>query len=217
VPLEATVTAADQIFYDDRYSNAESAALLPVADSPLKELYHEVTNWVPGHANISDLGCGTGPLIESLFERGHTGQYDGIDFSSVAIREAWNRVDRIGVLKQEAERNQDRLQVELKQGDLRDWKPPKSLHNRVFVCLETLEHLDNDLGLVAAIPPGRRFIFSVPTFESASHVRYFQSVGEMWDRYALLLSYKRWSLIQAGGPETGVVYLCDTIRRADSW
>jgi len=211
------VTAETPGFYDERYNDPDSTALLPAAESPLRELYGEVCRWMPGHTNVTDLGCGTAPLLEALFERGHTGKYEGIDFSSAAIRHAWARVDRIGVLKKPVERYEDMMHIELKQADLRGWTPSSDLYNRLFVCLETLEHLDDDLDLVAAIPPGRRLIYSVPTFNSASHVRYFSSVGEMWDRYSPLLSFRRWTLIQTHKNEVGVIYVCDTIRRADSW
>lgn len=148
-----------------------------------------------------DLGCGPGQFAECLRARGYEAGYLGIDFSPVAIEHA-----RAG-----AGRNQH---FEL--ADLRNWQPADSSRSTIFVCTETLEHLDDDLELVAKIEPGRRLIFSVPNYRAAAHLRVFGTVGSVWERYGGLLTFRRWSRIDLE-PVGAVVHLVEAQRRADAW
>ena len=45
----------------------------------------------------------------------------------------------------------------------------------IVICLETLEHLQDDLAVIEKIKPGAYVIFSVPNFDYESHVRHFIS------------------------------------------
>lgn len=210
------MSAAESSHYDDAY--AGTADPCPsYRDSPLRELYDEVCRWLPSNAVVHDLGCGTGMLAEALIGHGHhrgDGAYRGLDFSPVAISQALGRTHKALIdLSGDTPQTFDHAFIE---ADLRDWQQPENIYNAVFVCLETLEHLDDDLQFVARIPAGRRLVMSVPTFNSVSHVRWFPTVGSVWARYDGLLRFRRWTRV-GGEDERGVVHLLDTIRRADSW
>ena len=53
----------------------------------------------------------------------------------------------------------------------------------VIICTEVLEHIEDDLQLIAGIPKGTCFIGSVPNFEAAGHVRIFGRQKQVNDRY----------------------------------
>src|SRR4051812_13882273 len=168
-------------FYDRDLDNPESLALRPLEESPWLPLYREAARWVDNQPTI-DLGCGVGRFAEALRAGGHNGGYWGIDFSARAIEEA-QRLELEGL-------------VLFEQHDLREWRAPEVLMaGIVFVCLETLEHLDDDQGVVSRVPPGHRLILSVPNFGSAAHVRRFANPAEVWQQYDYLLTFQRWSYI----------------------
>lgn len=200
-PYPDVVSSAPPEFYDGRYASGASMALVDWSESPLAAMYMEAQRWIARAAEVIDLGCGTGQFAQLLADRQYVSGYLGMDFSAVAIRHA---------------RSRRGVNQEFDLMDLRDWAPhPATPLTTVFVCTETLEHLDDDLELVEKIPPGRRLILSVPNYDSESHVRVFPTVGSVWARYSPLVSFKRWSLIELTAGNA--VHLCDTVRRADSW
>ncbi len=96
--------------------------------------------------------------------------------------------------------------------DLREWEPSRELSgNATFTCLETLEHLEDDIGLVRKIPVGHVLIFSVPNYGGEAHLRWFQNVGDAWTRYGHLLEFTNWSRL---GSEQYQVHLYRAVRRA---
>jgi trans-aconitate methyltransferase len=179
----------------------DSPAMLPLEDSPWLTTYTEVAQMIDPNEEVVDLGCGTGRFIRLLYERGHYGRITGVDWSAAALAEAERYVSRtepVWVL-----------------GDLAQWRPdPLRAGNTVYVCLEVLEHLEDDRELVRRIPPGHRLIFSVPNFDSESHLRVFRSLREIWHRYEGLLAFRRWIMV---GSDRQGLHICETRRRADSW
>ena len=59
-----------------------------------------------------------------------------------------------------------------------------------FICFEVLEHLKDDKKLLSLLPKGTRLIFSVPNYDSPSHVRYFESMSDVFHRYNDELTFK---------------------------
>lgn len=190
----------DATWYDEVMVEDGSPAMLPLEDSPWLEMYRRLAAMVAPHEEVVDLGCGTGRFIELLHQNGHYAQITGIDWSSAALQEAARYNSRPALLRRE---------------DLREWRPdPVRAGNTVYVCSEVLEHLEDDLGLVRAIPPGHRFLLTVPNFDSQAHLRTFPRVGDVWQRYAEHLRFHSWSMV---GSEQKGIHVVETIRRADSW
>lgn len=52
----------------------------------------------------------------------------------------------------------------------------------------SFEHIEHDIELIKALPPGRIFLFGVAGFDDPEHYRYFTSDKEVRDRYAEHLS-----------------------------
>lgn len=195
-----TVTT-EAAFYDAAMTDAHEPAMLPLEESPWLELYRWASWLVPFGCPIIDLGCGTGRFAEQMRLRNNTANFVGIDFSPAAIDECRRYVPDWA----------DQFHV----GDLREWRPdPHRLSNTVYTCLETLEHLENDIEVVRRIPVGHEFVFSVPNFGGEAHLRCFQNPSDAWDRYGGLLTFKAWMLI--GGGQNSC-HLYRTVRRVDAW
>lgn len=183
-----------------------SPAMLPLEESGWEPLYREAASWILPHEDVVDLGCGTGRLGHAIHDLHHYAGYVGVDFAQSALAEAERYLTEVGV-----------QHLDFINADLREWTPsPTRAGNCVYTCLETLEHLEDDVDLIRRVPPGHRLILSVPNYDSEAHIRTFRNVSDLWERYGHLLTFRRWSLVDLGG-DAWRVHLCDTVRRADSW
>jgi 2-polyprenyl-3-methyl-5-hydroxy-6-metoxy-1,4-benzoquinol methylase len=185
----------------------DAPAMLPLEESPWRPLYQEAAHGIALNEAVIDLGCGTGRFAHELYRDGERyGRYYGFDFSSRTLREARRYAYEHGFDGP----------CTFAQCDLAAYETPTGIGGEtVFTCLEVLEHIDDDLALVAKVPAGHRLIFSVPNYHSEAHVRAFQHVGEIWDRYAHLLTFRRWSLIDLS--PTRVIHLVEGVRRVEAW
>lgn len=187
-------------WYDVAMVEEGSPAMLPIEDSPWLEMYRVLADMIAPHEEVVDLGCGTGRFIEFLHRAGHRGRISGVDWSQAALEEAKRYQSRVAILIQQ---------------DLAEWTPdPERAGNTTYVCAEVLEHLEDDLALVRAIPPGHRLLLTVPNFSSESHLRIFPTVGAVWERYAPELVFKSWRMV---GTERKGIHVLETVRRKDSW
>lgn len=194
-------------FYDAALTGDGARAMVPAEDSPWYPIYREVARWLHGSEPLVDLGCGTGRFPIVANREGHSGSYSGFDFSPAAIDEA-TRYAAYAAPDYEAT---------FETLDLREWQPDDIRPGATtYVCLEVLEHLDDDLALIGRIPSGHRLLFSVPNYGSASHVRRFESPADIWERYSPLLQLRRWSLIETG-TNGHAIHVLDATRRTDSW
>lgn len=120
---------------------------------------------------IVDLGCGPGIFASFLVEKGYK-SYIGLDFSIPLISSAANHVPSYIYVC----------------GDLRRADALSLLKNySLFVALEFLEHINNDLAVIESLSPKSRIILSVPNYDSAGHVRHFKGCEEAVARYSPLL------------------------------
>lgn len=200
-------TTYDATWYDEVMVEDGSPAMLPIEDSPWRTTYEALAGMIDPHEEVVDLGCGTGRFIELLRRNGHYAKITGVDWSQTALDEAARYAGVHGGTAQPVFVCQD----------LSDWaSDPERAGNTVYVCSEVLEHLpdDQDLDLVRRLPPGHRFLFTVPNFWSESHVRIFASVGDLWERYSWLLHFRLWRMT---GTERQGIHICETRRRHDSW
>jgi trans-aconitate methyltransferase len=201
------VSTTEADFYDVAMTEEGSPAMLPLEMSPWLPLYEEACSWIPAPHPVVDLGCGTGRFIECLLNGINYGAVEGVDFSPSALREA-ARISTYG--------EYGKHDVMWTTADLRNWEPdPNRQGNTTYVALEVLEHLEDDLYLVRRIPPGHQLVFSVPNYESESHVRTFRNAGDIWARYANLLEFRRWSLVSIDDRKS--IHVVDSVRRTDSW
>jgi SAM-dependent methyltransferase len=146
----------------------------PYLDSHYYPLYKRVLDEVlrlGGH-RVLDVGCGSGSFAQLLMDRSNL-DYLGFDFSEVAIRKARERTgqpDRFFVAK------------------VGDAAPLRREHDTI-VCLEVLEHIENDLEVVQNWKPGVLCVCSVPNFDQPDHVRFFRDEGEVARRYGHLIDF----------------------------
>lgn len=137
------------------------------ADAPWAALWYWVLGRV-GDEMVVDYGCGPGHLAELLAARGHPPHlYAGIDFSGVAIKMARERVPKF----------------RFRQLNVIEAARAMREQHHTAVCCELLEHLDRDLALLRTLPPGGRVLATVPTHDSAGHVRHFPTLTAACARY----------------------------------
>jgi trans-aconitate methyltransferase len=193
----------DATWYDTAMTESDAPSMRPLEESPWREMYETLAGMIAPHEEVVDLGCGTGRFIELLRRNSHYARVTGIDWSPAALEEA---LEYYG-----GNADEPRFHLE----DLRSWHPdPQRAGNTVYVCSEVMEHLSNDIALVREIPPGHRFLFTVPNFDSESHVRTFPRVGDLWERYAGLLLFRSWQMI---GTEHKGIHVVESVRRSESW
>jgi SAM-dependent methyltransferase len=198
-------------FYDAAMTGDGEPAMLPLELSPWLPIYDEAARWIPSTAPVVDLGCGTGRFLARLATTTHHGRLAGVDFSPAAIAEAVSYLR--GYFADDVDFcHRVRLSVE----DLRDWQPDRVRETgTVYTCIEVLEHLADDLDLIRRIPAAARFVFSVPTYMSASHVRCFPNLRDVFGRYWPSLAISRWTLVDFGNGNA--VHVCDSTKRTAPW
>lgn len=154
--------AAPAEFYERVLDDPRNSQWRGVADNPYRPLWTRTAALVGTGQIVVELGCGTGRLGSILAPRSRS--YVGLDFAPRLIEEA--RRFAPGVTFEVCDLRTDPI-------------PPAT----VYVANEVLEHLDDDLALIERLPRGAGIVFSVPSFDSASHVRFFPRRGEATQRY----------------------------------
>lgn len=126
--------------------------------------------------HVIDLGCGPGHMALLLMQQGYDGRYVGYDFSAKAIE----------IASESVEDEMFRFFLgDLKGFDLSSITPQGKT---VYVACEFLEHVEWDLSLLETVPSGSTVIATVPNFDDAGHVRYFNTLSEVLSRYSSLIS-----------------------------
>ena len=163
---------ASSVYYDAVYSSSQKY-VQPAEDSIYVPIWLRIQEMLQKQEvrSILDLGCGPGQFAEYISERLPQIQYTGLDFSSVAIFEAKKRCPKFLFKKR---------------------KLPISNFNDLpafdsVVCTEVLEHVEQDIEILAQIPPATFIVASVPNFDSFGHVRIFLSEEEVRHRYDQVL------------------------------
>jgi tetratricopeptide (TPR) repeat protein len=113
---------------------------------------------------VVEVGCGTGDLS------GNSANYTGYDFSGEAVSMAAKAFPQATFIQANA--------YDL--GWVRD-------DQTMYVICETLEHLERDLFVLDAVPPGAPLLLSVPSFDDPGHVRFFPELQDAVDRYGKLV------------------------------
>lgn len=154
-------------WYDDMF-NATSKYQVAYRHSPYYFLWSVIVDRIRRDRirRVLEIGCGTGQLAAYLFDQG-IDSYVGLDFSPKAIDYARRNAPR------------GRFVV----GDARASNICFEEEHDVLVCTEVLEHITEDLSVVGRFHPQKRCIFSVPSYNSAGHVRFFSDKEAVADRY----------------------------------
>jgi SAM-dependent methyltransferase len=157
----------DAAYYDRMYS-AKSNYHQPYEKSHYYFLWSVIVDRVrrAGFTKVLEIGCGPAQLANYLVDQGIE-LYTGLDFSPHAIEMAKVNVPT------------GRFVV----GDARERTIHTQVDHDVVICTEVLEHIEDDLKVVAAFTPGKTCFCSVPNFANESHVRYFKDAGEVLARY----------------------------------
>jgi len=171
---EATVEFSIEVshrFYDAVYESSEKYASNS-SDSVYVSVWDKVLNILneKKFKSVVDIGCGPGQFAEYALKKMPELVYTGFDFSSVAISQARRRTGGAEFIVGNAFSSQ--LLIE----NAAD----------VYILLEVLEHIEQDLELLGSMPSGASIVFSVPNFDSFGHVRFFLDKEEVFDRYAYL-------------------------------
>lgn len=154
-------------YYDRMYSVA-SAYHEPYERSHYYFLWSVIVDRIrsAGFKKVLEIGCGPAQLATYLVDQGIEA-YTGLDFSPQAIAMAQKNVPKGTFVV----------------GDARDPAIHQRVDHQVVICTEVLEHIDEDLKVVAAFAPGKTCLCSVPNFANESHVRYFKDGQAVLDRY----------------------------------
>lgn len=173
-------------WYDESYSKWEWRDK-PAASTPWTPLWTAILAHIRPDDAVLDLGCGAGHLAELRQARDgkSSGSWTGFDFSQEAVEAALRRVPVAiwGV------------------GNLRRIPPGWLLGPDVVVLSEVLEHIEDDLGVLAQIPSGKRVILSVPNFDSEGHVRWFERSVDVAERYRPLFESASLEVVPSENPE----------------
>jgi tetratricopeptide (TPR) repeat protein len=163
------VRSASPSYYDDVF--AQSPRFLKAgAESDYVDVWRRIAALLreQSGARVLDLGCGPGQFGEFIAQTLPGIDYTGVDFSVEAIAQARHRCPHF----------------RFEQAALPDAALMRALPHDIVVCTEVLEHLEDDLEILASVPPGRMVIGSVPNYDSFSHVRSFKTDAAVRARYA---------------------------------
>lgn len=145
--------------------------------NPEKSIYFPIwkaTAFLLNNTNtILEIGCGNGLTARYLMSQGINYQR-GIDFSEEAITLA----------RRNNPSHENKFQV-------KDIKGITTIPNHfTVICLETLEHLENDLSFLLTLQKDTTIIFSVPDFSCDAHQRFFKDEQEVFYYYSELISFE---------------------------
>jgi SAM-dependent methyltransferase len=175
---------------DAEFCNAEWSKILLNNSGRYNE---EITDWsyiyyymginMQGH-KVLDVGCGLGHLAKHLTSIGK--DVTALDFSSVALEETAKRVPGIKTIHANITQHHELL-----------------IGYDVICFAEVIEHVQDDIGVINAIPKGTEVLFSVPPYGGDGHVRYFDSIEDVHNRYDQLIKFL---LVEVVGSPTSKAY-----------
>ena len=149
---------------------------LKVGRNRYRLLYNEIINLLPKPNEcppIIDLGCGVGYFAEILYKKGYR-KYIGIDFSKHMIKYAKKNVPGYEYVLLDV--YDDQLEEFAKKYEM-------------FIMLETLEHITDDIGVLKKLS-NSIIIGSVPNANSKGHVRTFDGIGDVFNRYKSIITHR---------------------------
>jgi len=140
-------------------------------------------------APILDVGCGTGQFAAMAKAYG-VAYAMGFDFSQIAINIAQQQCPTARFEVADATSAHALMQSDYK----------------TAVFLEVLEHVYEDLEIIAQVPKGRTVVGSVPNFHTEGHCRWFPSEKSVAKRYSTVLKIDRVITEQNGGTNRWFIF-----------
>mgnify|MGYP001308438376 CR=1 FL=1 len=172
-------TEKNNTFYDEIYRKGEWNQIY-LSDDENVITYSHIWNYIVDliktkYKNniLIDLGCGNGQFSRYISNKDINNEYMGYDFSAYAI--------------EYANKNKKKPKNNFNILDFNSMTHRKDSVNSMYLCLEVLEHINNDIELIEKLTPDREYIFSVPNYMSNGHVRIYKSEKEIKQRYSHLL------------------------------
>lgn len=163
---------------------------------PQKHLFY--ASMVLADPPILDIGCGAGHLAAMYCAFGRQAHYaGGIDYSKEAIALARMHAPWASFAVGDAAGHPDLL---------------ARSHYRTAVFLEVLEHVLDDRRLFTLVPPGRGVVFSVPSFETRGHCRWFANSEQVARRYWDLLDVEQ-IVVEEGLASNNLWFVVKGLRR----
>ena len=120
--------------------------------------------------SVLDIGCGMGHFASLMQDRHPKIHYHGIDFSEYAVEYCQDLIDENMFTLSDAVND------------------PISPAYEAYVLQEMLEHVEEDLKVIGKIPNGKLVIFTLPTFDSNGHVRWYPTMESILERFAHLFA-----------------------------
>lgn len=165
----------DQTYFK-HYSNTHYYPIWEKAFSFIVEMEREL--------KILEIGCGPGQFAQLLFERGVT-EYQGFDFSDKAI--------------EMAKRTNKMYHEKFHVGDAFETKMFDNYSYNLVIIFEVLEHIEEDIAVLEKIKEDTTILFSVPNFDSPGHVRWFNSIFDIYERYKFVLDIQSINIHKLAG------------------
>jgi len=167
VDLDVTPREHDSGYYDHSFRVSKHYRL-HYTQSPYYPVWTVVLDRIKRASllRVVDVGCGAGQFACLLRDHG-IGDYTGIDFSPARVAYARKVCPEYRFLAE------DVFASEILKTEEYD----------AVVALEFLEHVERDIDFIRLIRPGTTCIFSVPSFGGSTHVRHFESVAQVSQRY----------------------------------
>jgi cyclopropane fatty-acyl-phospholipid synthase-like methyltransferase len=151
-------------FYDRMHAEISQSVSRTRYDGLFRKIVANIRDH--GSRSVLEVGCGSGFLAKMIL-REYDGAYRGFDFSAEAIRNATSRTGRPELFFV---------------GDALDRRSYAGDYDTI-VSTEMLEHVDGDLDVIRLWRDGTWCICSVPNFDYAGHVRFFNTADEVAARY----------------------------------
>ncbi|WP_214760492.1 methyltransferase domain-containing protein [Exiguobacterium sp. s146] len=179
----------DKNFYDSLFSDGgwDQTYFKHYSDTHYFPIWEKAFSLIKGKGKdlkILEIGCGPGQFAQLLFERKVT-DYQGFDFSDKAIEMA----------KQTNKMHHEKFHV----GDAFETKVFDHYMYNLVIIFEVLEHIEDDIAILDKIKEDTTILFSVPNFDSPGHVRWFNSIFDIYERYRLILDIKSISIHKLAG------------------
>jgi len=144
-------------------------------------LWFELIGFLPPDKTVSitDAGCGTGQLLQML-EHYNYHNLMGFDFSDVALKEATKKTQFASIYY----------------GDIHNTR----VMSDIVICCEVLEHIEKDCEVLEKFE-AKQIIITVPEFNDPAHVRYFENIEDVRERYGKyfksfeIMKVERWFIL----------------------